>query len=91
MKELLIGILFLGLTVGTLYASSVTAIDKNNVIVTNDAGTNAYFSMQQLNSTVSRAMTKASLDQQALVYDQEVALSWMQVYNQAVNAVNSIQ
>ncbi len=93
MKEKILVLIIVFVTIVSFYAlaSSVTVIDKDNVIVTNDFGTSSQYTIEQINAIVKRDRVKVSLDQQSLLSDQETYGLWMDVQNQALNAVNSYQ
>jgi hypothetical protein len=87
MKKVL-GILAIGLVVFAVHAwaESVTTSDGVNFNVTNDVGVSTTMTNAQIMQMVNSSNNKASLDQEKLLADSEIAYSWAGVEQLAVNA-----
>lgn len=73
------------------YASSVSVIDANNVYVTNDGNTTVAYSLNSINSQVIQSNRSYIQDQQKLLSDQEIYITWAQVQQMALAAEKSNQ
>jgi hypothetical protein len=87
MKKVL-GILAIGLVVFAVHAwaESVTTSDGVNFNVTNDVGVSTTMTNAQIMQMVNSSNNKASLDQEKLLADSEIAYSWAGVEQLAINA-----
>lgn len=92
MKKLILVLTILILTIaGHVLASTVTAIDGQNFLVTNDYGVSANYSGALINSYVISTQQTMQRDQQTLVADSETYAIWLGVQQSATNAENSFQ